>query len=153
MLITMESIMSEYYQHLGIFSDWVAVARRQHSLYPTAAPGLQTQKLLRETLGFCYTDEFPAEVKIEREWQKDGLIGQEISWSVGFGPRTHAYVFKPADATKPLPGIVALHDHSGFKFYGKEKIADGPDETSPLLNEFRNVPYGGRAYVNALAQA
>jgi len=144
--------MSEYYQHLGIFSDWVAAARRQHSLYPIAAPGLETQELLRETLGFCHTDESPAEVKIEREWQKDGLIGQEISWSVGFGPRTHAYVFQPADATKPLPGIVALHDHSGFKFYGKEKIADGPEEMSLLLNEFRKVPYGGRAYVNALAQ-
>lgn len=144
--------MSEYYQHLGIFSDWVAAARRQRSLYPIAAPGPQTQELLREILGFCHADESPAEVKIEREWQKDGLIGQEISWSVGFGPRTHAYVFKPANATKPLPGIVALHDHSDFKFYGKEKIADGPDVTSPPLNEFRKVPYGGRAYVNVLAQ-
>ena len=144
--------MSEHYQHLGIFSDWVAAARRQHSLYPIAAPGLRTQELIRETLGFCHTDESPAEVRIEREWQKDGLIGQEISWSVGFGPRTHAYVFKPANATKPLPGIVALHDHSGFKYYGKEKIADGPDETSSPLTEFRKVLYGGRAYVNALAQ-
>ena len=144
--------MSEQYQHLGIFSDWAAAARRQHSLYPIAAPGLRTQELIRETLGFCHTDESPAEVRIEREWQKDGLLGQEISWSVGFGPRTHAYAFKPANATKPLPGIVALHDHSGFKYYGKEKIADGPDETLPVLSDFRNVPYGGRAYVNALAQ-
>ena len=144
--------MSEQYQHLGIFSDWAAAARRQHSLYPTAAPGLRTQELIRETLGFCHTDESPAEVRIEREWQKDGLLGQEISWSVGFGPRTHAYAFKPANATKPLPGIVTLHDHSGFKYYGKEKIADGPEETLPVLSDFRNVPYGGRAYVNALAQ-
>ena len=144
--------MSEHYQHLGIFSDWVATARRQQPLYPTAAPGQATRDLIRETLGFCHTDESPADVQIEREWQKDGLIGQEVSWSVGFGPRTHAYFFKPANATKPLPGVVALHDHSGFKFYGKEKIADGPDETLPLLNEFRHVPYGGRAYVNALAK-
>jgi dienelactone hydrolase len=144
--------MTEHYQHLGIFSDWVAAANRQQPLYPTAAPGLATQQLLRETLGFCHADESPADVKIEREWQKDDLIGQEISWSVGFGPRTHAYVFKPADAKGPVPGIVALHDHSDFKFYGKEKIADGPDETLPLLNEFRKIPYGGRAYVNALAR-
>ena len=144
--------MTEHYQHLGIFSDWVAVANRQQPLYPTAAPGLATQKLIRETLGFCHADESPADVTIEREWQKDGLIGQEVSWSVGFGPRTHAYVFKTADAKGSLPGIVALHDHSDFKFYGKEKIADGPDETLPLLNEFRKIPYGGRAYVNALAR-
>jgi dienelactone hydrolase len=144
--------MPEHYQHLGIFSDWVAAARRQYALYPGAAPGPQTQELLRETLGFCQADESPADVRIEREWQEVGLLGQEVSWSVGFGPRTHAYIFQPTKATKLLPGIIALHDHSGFKFYGKEKIADGPDETSARVHEFRKLPYGGRAYVNALAQ-
>ena len=144
--------MTETYRHLGIFSDWVAAAQRQQPLYKNAPPAPQTRELVRETLGFCHTDESPADVRMEREWQKDGLIGQEVSWSVGFGPRTHAYVFKPANATKPLPGIVALHDHSDFKFYGKEKIADGPEETLPVLSEFRKTPYGGRAYVNALAR-
>ena len=144
--------MTGQYRHLGIFSDWVAAAQRQQPLYQNTPPGPRTRELVRETLGFCHTDESPAEVRIEREWQKDGLIGQEVSWSVGFGPRTHAYVFKPANATRTLPGIVALHDHSDFKFYGKEKIADGPEEPSLVLNEFRKTPYGGRAYVNALAR-
>lgn len=144
--------MTGQYRHLGIFSDWVATAQRQQPLYQNAPPAPRTWELVRETLGFCHTDESPAEVRVEREWQKDGLIGQEVSWSVGFGPRTHAYVFKPANATKPLAGIVALHDHSDFKFYGKEKIADGPEETLPVLSEFRKTPYGGRAYVNALAR-
>src|SRR3990172_5293501 len=144
--------MSEHYQHLGVFSDWVAAARRQHSLYPTAVPGPQTQALIREILGFCHTDENPMEVKIESQWEKDGLIGQEITWSVGYGPRTQAYVLKPANANGPLPGIVALHDHSGFKYYGKEKIADGPEEPLPVLNDFRRLPYGRRAYANALAR-
>jgi dienelactone hydrolase len=144
--------MTEQYQHLGIFSDWVDAAHRQHSLYPTAVPGPRTQNLIRETLGFCHTDESPAEVRIEREWEQDGLIGQEVSWSVGFGPRTHAYVFKPANASRPLRGIIALHDHSDFKFYGKEKIADGPEEPSQVIKDFRQIPYGGRAYVNALAR-
>jgi dienelactone hydrolase len=71
---------------------------------------------------------------------------------VGYGPRTHAYVLKPANAKDLLPGIVALHDHSDFKFYGKEKIADGPQETLPILSDFRKRPYGGRAYANALAR-
>lgn len=143
--------MADHYQHLGIFSDWVDLARRQHDLFPVAAPGLATQARIRDILGFCQVDESPADVRIEREWGKDGLTAQEVSWSVGFGPRTYAYLFKPAGATKPLPGILALHDHSGYKFYGKEKIADGPDAL-PLMNEFRQVPYGGRAYVNALAR-
>jgi dienelactone hydrolase len=146
-----ENTVADHYQHLGIYSDWVAAAHRQHPLFPIAAPGPATQELIRETLGFCHADESPAEVRVEREWKKDGLIGQEVSWSVGFGPRTYAYVFKPVNATRPLPGIVALHDHSDFKFYGREKIADGPDETLTVLTKFRQVPYGGRAYVNALA--
>ena len=143
--------MPEHYQHLGIFSDWVEAARKQQTLYPTARPGPETQALIRACLGFCHTDENPMAVQIEHEWEKEGLIGQEVSWSVGFGPRTHAYVLKPANANGPLPGIVALHDHSDFKYYGKEKIADGPEETLTVLNDFRKIPYGGRAYANALA--
>src|SRR5215211_6366618 len=143
--------MSEHYQHLGIFSDWVDAARRRQPLYPVALPGPHTQALIRECLGFFHADENPRDIKIEWEWEKDGLVGQEISWSVGFGPRTHAYVLKPANANGPLPGIVALHDHSDFKYYGKEKIADGPEEPLPIITNFRQILYGGRAYVNALA--
>jgi len=144
--------MAEHYQHLGVFSDWVATARQQQPLYPIAVLGSQTQVIIREALGFCYRDEKPIEVKIESKWEKDGVVGEEVSWSVGFGPRTHAYVLKPANAKRLLPGIVALHDHSDFKFYGKEKIADGSQETLPILNDFRKLPYGGRAYANALAR-
>jgi len=144
--------MSEHYQHLGVFSDWVAAARGQQSLFPVAAPGAQTQALIHEALGFCHGDEIPMEVKMESKWEKDGVIGEEVSWSVGYGPRTHAYVLKPANAKGPLPGIVALHDHSDFKFYGKEKIADGPEEPLPILRDFRQNPYGGQAYANALAR-
>jgi dienelactone hydrolase len=144
--------MSEHYQHLGIFSDWVSAAQNQQTLYPIAPPGPQTQTLLREVLGFSHGDEHPREVKVERQWEKDGVTGEEISWSVGFGPRTHAYVLKPANTKGPLPGIVALHDHSDFKFYGKEKIADGPEGALPGLHDFRQIPYGGRAYANALAK-
>ena len=144
--------MSEHYQHLGAFSDWVAAAHEKQSLYPVAAPGPKTQALIREALGFCHGDEKPIDVKIESKWEKDGVIGEEVSWSVGYGPRTHAYVLKPANAKGPLPGVVALHDHSDFKFYGKEKIADGPEETLPLLKDFRKIPYGGQAYANALAR-
>jgi dienelactone hydrolase len=144
--------MPEHYHHLGVFSDWVAAARGQQSLFPVAAPGVQTQSLIREALGFCHGDENPIEVKMEGQWGKDGVTGEEVSWSVGYGPRTHAYVLKPANTKGPLPGIVALHDHSDFKFYGKEKIADGFEEPLPILSEFRKLPYGGRAYANALAR-
>ena len=61
-------------------------------------------------------------------------------------------MLKPADADGPLPGMVALHDHSDFKYYGKEKIADGPQGPLPVLDNLRQDMYGGRAYANALAR-
>ena len=144
--------MADHYRHLGVYSDLVAAARRKQSLYPIAPPGLQTQALIREVLGFHHEDESPQEVKVEAEWQKDGLAGQEISWSVGYGPRTHACLLKPANPKEPLPGMVALHDHSDFKYYGKEKISDGLLEPPAAILELRRELYGGRAYANALAR-
>jgi dienelactone hydrolase len=47
--------------------------------------------------------------------------------------------------------VIALHDHGGYKFYGKEKIADGPLGQAPGLVSFRTC-YGDRAYANALAR-
>jgi len=140
------------YQHLGVFSDWVDAARRQQALFPEALPGPATQAQVREVLGFCHGDETPLDVRVEQRWRDGDLLGEEISWSVGFGPRTHAYLVKPANAHGPLPGIVALHDHSDYKFYGKEKIADGPSGEAPGVRVLREIEYGGCSCVPALAR-
>jgi dienelactone hydrolase len=144
--------MSPHYRELGIYSDLVAEAARQRELYPLAAPGRETQQRIREVLGFNQGPETPLSVYQERSWVKDGITGEEISWWVGYGPRTHAYVLKPAGVDQSLPGIVALHDHGGFKFYGKEKIADGADDLPPILADYRKNYYGDHAYANALAR-
>jgi len=140
------------YTHLGIFSDLVAEAKRQSHLFPSAAPGVETQSKVREALGFCNQPEFPFEVRIEGQWEKDGLFGEEVSWGVGYGPRTHAWFFKPVKAKGLLPAVLALHDHGGFKYYGKEKIAERPGSTNDILQDWYKHAYGGRAWVNALAQ-
>src|SRR5690606_34430275 len=36
--------------------------------------------------------------------------------------RIPVYVLVPKELDKPAPGIVALHDHGGFYFWGKEKV-------------------------------
>ena len=143
--------MTEPYQDLGIYSDWVDEARRQGPLFPLALPGPETRQKLREVMGFINRPEIPVDVRLERSWERDGVEGEEVSWSVGYGPRTHAYVIKPAGIHTPLSGILALHDHGDFKFYGKEKIADGPENPPEVLIRHRQA-YGGRAFVNALAK-
>jgi dienelactone hydrolase len=144
--------MTTNYQHLGIFSDWVEEARRQRGLFGPALPGRETRGRLAEVLGFCSGPEAPLGLRVESSWEKDGLVGEELSWSVGYGPRTHAWLLKPAGNAGPLPGVVALHDHGGFKFFGKEKIAEGPDAPPPVLRDFQAKYYGGRAWANALAK-
>ena len=140
-----------YYSHLGPFSDLVEAAKALRPLFPMASPE-EIRKSAREIFGFRVGEERPGDPRVERSWRADGVEGEEISWSVGYGPRTHAFVLKPAGAQGPLPGVVALHDHGHYKLYGKEKIADGPEGPFPALEPFRRTYYGGRAYANQLAR-
>lgn len=149
--------MANTYQHLGIFSDLVGAAQRDHPVFPLARPGRATQERVRSVLNFAPGDGRPQDVRVERHWERDGIAGEEISWSPGYGPRTMAWLLRPASghpagASGRLPGIVALHHHGGFKFYGKEQIADGPDPTPEVMLASRRDLYGGRAFANELAR-
>ena len=145
--------MTAPYQHLGPFSDLVAAAQTRRDLYPPAAPGAATCQQIRNVLGFIGADEQPQAVRGEDRWERDGVVGEALSWSVGYGPRTEAWLLKPAGVAETLPGVVALHDHGGFKFRGKEKLAEGRDEPPAFLRAFHEHYYGGRAYANVLARA
>ena len=144
--------MERNYTHLGSYSDWVSEAHRQANLYPMAEPGVSTRQKLLDLLGFNRVEEQPLEIRRDFQWEKDGLVGEAISWWVGYGPRTQAWLLRPAGHAEPLPGILALHDHGGFKFYGKEKIADGPLTPDAALTGHRDSAYGGRAFANEFAK-
>jgi dienelactone hydrolase len=140
------------YQDLSFFSDWVAEAKKQQELFPMAEPGIETQRKVREVLGFHAGLESPATVRVDDTWEQDGLVGESISWSVGYGPPTQAWLLKPAGANGPLPGVIALHDHGAFKYLGKEKIAAGCDIPPKFIESYWGKYYGGRAFANALAR-
>jgi dienelactone hydrolase len=144
--------MGTVFSHLGIYSDIIDEGYKQAPIYPTVMPGPETQKKVREVLGWCDRPEEAIDLQVERFWEKDGLVGEELSWWVGYGPRTRAWLIKPAGAKGPLPAVLGLHDHGGFKYFGKEKIAEGPDALEPCLQRHRDVYYGGRSYVNELAK-
>src|SRR5690242_6436072 len=101
------------YPDLGPYADLVAAARANGPLF-AAEP--VTRETARRVLTFTFGDEHPRDVRRERIWVRDGVEGEELSWSVGFGPRTHAFMLKPAGARAKLPGAVALYDHGHFKF-------------------------------------
>lgn len=108
--------------------------------------------MARQILRFTVGNEAPGDIRLERSWRRDGVEGEEVSWWVGYGPRTRAWVLKPTGTHAPLPGIVALYDHGHYKFLGKEKIADGPEGPLGTLTGWRNTYYGGRAFANVLAR-
>jgi len=93
----------------------------------------------------------PLDARLARKITHDGLEIEEVSWEVGYGPRCEAWVLKPAGARGRLPAVLALHDHGGFKYYGKEKIAES-DHVFPLTQEHRESAYGGIPWANALAR-
>jgi dienelactone hydrolase len=124
------------------------------TLLKAARSGAATSPSVLRALGLVPARKEPQDVRIEGRWQCDGIAGEEVSWSVGYGPRTHAWLLRPVGASGKLPGVLALHDHGNYKYFGKEKIADGPDERiSRVLEFFRNRYYAGRAYANELARA
>ena len=127
---------STEYQHLGRFSNWVEYALRQEPAELSHGSDDLNFAGVRSALGFG-RDRQPVDPHEEGTWVSDGVVGEEISWGVGYGPRTRAWLLRPEGAHGPLPGVLALHDHSNFKFLGKEKIADGPSRPDPLIVDLR----------------
>ena len=64
--------------------------------------------------------------------------------------RVPAYVLVPKSLKKPAPAIVALHDHGGFYFWGKEKIVAMPGEHR-VLTDFKQRYYGGKSIADEMA--
>ncbi len=144
--------MAKEYRHLGVYSDLVLAARKAHRLLPEARPGKKTQKHVLQSLGFDPYPAKPRQLRVDHRWERDGIRGEAISWSVGYGPRTQAWLLRPAGIEGPLPGVIALHDHGGFKYLGKEKVAFGPEEPTKLQTDWMELVYGGRAFANELAR-
>jgi dienelactone hydrolase len=90
-------------------------------------------------------------VQVRNSYAYDGLQVEELSWQLPYGPPTEAILLMPLGAEGPLPGVLALHDHGGRKYFGKEKIVDTGAPIHPSVAAQRGA-YGGEAWANALAR-
>lgn len=91
-------------------------------------------------------------VTVKKKYTYDGLEIEELSWQLPYGRATEAVLLKPAGVTKPLPGILGLHDHAGMKYFGLRKIVKTSDDQHPILKEHQETDYGGRAWANEIAK-
>jgi dienelactone hydrolase len=77
---------------------------------------------------------------------------EELSWQLPYGRPTEAILLKPSNASIPLPGILAFHDHGGNKYFGTRKITRTSDVQHPLMVQHQQEAYSGRAWANEIAK-
>jgi dienelactone hydrolase len=89
----------------------------------------------------------------EEEFEYDGVRITTLSWKVGWGKPTEAFLLTPIDANDPLPGVLYLHSHDDLKEFGKEKVAQHQERQLPERAMWvRREHYGDRAPANELAK-
>ena len=93
-----------------------------------------------------------SDVTVKRTFVHDGLHIEELSWQLPYGPPTEALFLKPAGTTGRLPGILALHDHGGKKYFGKRKITRTGDALHPIMAEHQEQCYGDMGWANEAAK-
>src|SRR5688572_18322807 len=109
------------------------------------------KKITLERMGVRSTGATP-QVKINKEYNYDGLHIEELTWQLPYGRATEAILLKPSDAKGPLPGILAFHDHGGNKYFGTRKITKTSDDQHPLMKYHQEHYYSGSAWANEVAK-
>jgi len=83
--------------------------------------------------------------------KKTGYTRYKVRYSLTPYRQTEAFLLIPDGLTEPAPSVIALHDHGGFYYYGKEKIVETENQPE-ILKEFIDNSYGGRTYADELAR-
>ena len=92
----------------------------------------------------------PLDAQVHREYIKGGVSYRHVSYAQPYGPRTQGILMRPEGSGGSLPGFIGLHDHGGFKYYGKEKITS-PEGAPEIMRGYQEEYYGGRAWAHELA--
>ena len=131
---------------LAGYADWPAYLAGASVLSP-ADPH---RRALAEVLGVRVAR--ARDIRVERTWTDAGVEGRELTWWLGFGPRTRAFLLTPLGERRPLPGVLALHAHGGVRSTGAEQLVDTGHAPSPSAARMRARCYAGRTLANDLAR-
>ncbi|MBI0400026.1 dienelactone hydrolase family protein [Cyclobacterium marinum] len=91
-------------------------------------------------------------VRVDNHYVYDGLSIEEISWKLPTGGRSQGIVLKPANSKGKLPGIMAFHDHGGWKYFGKRKITQTSEERHIMMVDHQKMYYEDLAWANEVAK-
>ena len=123
---------------IGIYGDWAArlapdpprLSFRRSEWKDVDSWRNRARGRYRELLIQPDTGPAPQAV-VQRQVEYDGLSIEHLNWQLPYGLPTEAVLLKPAGATGPLPGILALHDHGGNKYFGVRKITRASSDPHP----------------------
>jgi dienelactone hydrolase len=135
--------------------DGIAATQPSLSFLARSWPDIETWKTtarakMSELLAFD-PPSIPLNPSIDSRRKDEGLVVEEISYDMPYGPRTRGFFLYPDKRNTKLPAVVALHDHGGFFYFGKEKVTTLRDEPK-ILREFKEKYYGGRSWATELAK-
>ncbi len=82
---------------------------------------------------------------------KEDYTRYHVRYSVTANRATEAFLLIPNGLKEKAPAVIAIHDHGGFYYFGKEKITETEDPHG-ILQEFKEQYYGGRSYADELAR-
>jgi len=93
----------------------------------------------------------PLDLKVHAVVKRDGYEIRTVSFAGSAHYRVPALLLVPTTGKARYPAVVALHDHGGWFFHGKEKLVRMDGEHAALTG-FRERYYGGRTYADELAK-
>ena len=105
---------------------------------------------MMELLAF-HPEPAPLLTEILSTTKRDGYTQYLVRYNVNSLQKTEAFLLIPDNLKKPAPAVIALHDHGGFYFYGKEKHSLTDDQPKVLVEYIQNL-YEGRTYADELAK-
>jgi dienelactone hydrolase len=90
--------------------------------------------------------------KVVQRLEHEGLSIERLRWQLPYGPETHALFLKPKNAKGRLPGVIALHDHGGSKYFGVQKITRTGEALHPMIVNTQKILYGDVGWANEIAK-
>ncbi|PRY10905.1 alpha/beta hydrolase family protein [Pontibacter ummariensis] len=105
---------------------------------------------LQELLAF-EPEKAPLNTEILSTTKRDGYTQYLVRYNLNALQKTEAFLLVPDNLTKPTPAVIALHDHGGFYYFGKEKHTY-TDNQPDILKAYVQDLYEGRYYADELAK-
>lgn len=93
----------------------------------------------------------PLDAEIMESRQQEGFVRHKVRYRVSADRWTEAYLLIPDGLKAPAPAVMALHCHSGYYYFGKEKVV-ATEHPPQVLQDLIDQTYGGRTFGDELAR-